>query len=1782
MTKKFGKCVAKGPLLTFLLLIAILTFSSVFAEVGERQNKVAGPPDDNLTFLSIDIMPFGAMKDGKPVGFTVEILHEIMQRLGREYPLQFDQWKTVYHRALTEPNIVIWPPSRTPEREELFKWVGPLIPEKLVLFARKDSGLVINSLEDAKKVGGIATVAGYASEKILKQKGFENLKSQRSATQCPDALKFGRVDLWLHSNITMKQTALDANVDPDLFEPLFVVKEIPSYLAFSKTIPDEIVNSWQKTLDDMKKDGSWEKIVSNWIPRELLRIGSEIVELSEKERIWIKSHPTVKIIKSFHQPPFTINEANQQTGYLNDLLFEVLSIAGLKPEFAGGYSSYNDMVNALQNGSVDIMTNVNNIRQLSTDVVRTVPVVKTPYAVVAPVNAQEIKQTSDLFGKKVAVVKGYAQDQHLDKFPLIEKVHVQNNEEGFEAIRKGRAEFFLNNLANAGYVLNKKFATDLRVAGTLSYVDFPPLTLSFGVHGKDSPLPGIINKTLAAVPIHTLAELRNEWLPIEFTVKKTDKIALTPEEQAFVAAHPVIRVHNEQSWAPFNFYEKGSATGFSIDYMNLLAKKVGLQVEYISGPSWSEFISMIKGRELDVMLNIVKTAEREEFIRFTEKPYIETPRAIVVRKEVTNVHNLKNLYGKTVAVEKGFFYEKYLKKNHPEIHILTVKDTAETLRAVTNGDADATLGVIAVEQFLISKLFFSNLKLMVDPEEKALRSFDQFIGVRKDWPVLASILDKAMDAVTIEERMEISKRWIKQEEVIPKTVRLTPEEKAFLKDHPVLRVSNETDYPPFDFTTDGKPDGYSIDYLNLLAERLGIQFEYVNGYPWNELLSMFEKRELDIIHSAMKTEERLRYTLFTRPYLHQLHALVTLQENSNLKSLDDLKGKTLAMQKGFATNEFILPRYPDINILWVSGTLEGLKAVASGQADAVIDAQTVVSYLIKKHFLTNLTIANRIEFWHGDEQDFRVGVRSDWPLLKTILEKAMDSVTQVEETALRGKWFGLDQKVSKTVEVHLTKEEQKYLNTHPVLHVAFDVDWPPVEFSVKGNAMDGISADYLKRMSELLDVSFEPARSRSWSEMIKGVENGELDFFSAIAPTPQRRQWMEFTDSYLSFPIVIFTGEEVPYIASISDIGNKPVAVARGYASHDLLLENHPYLNLLVVENVKEGLLSVSTGKAFAFIGSLASASHIMSREGLTELKVSGETPYSYNIAMGTKKDNLVLLQILNKTLAAISSWERNAINSRWTSVTFEHKTDYSLIWQIGGTALIILVVILYWNRRLQIEVTERKRMEKAAESANKAKSEFLANMSHELRTPLNAILGFAQIMGRNPNISSEHENLKIIQRSGNHLLTLINQVLDLSKIEAGRITVEKSCFDLYHLLDELENMLSLKADKKLLSLSFDYSSEVPQYICSDEIKIRQVLINLLGNAIKFTNEGSVILRITTKQPSVDLETSVETDLEPTQDVHDDILLCFEIEDTGPGIASEEVENLFKAFGQTAAGREIQEGTGLGLVISHKFVQLLGGDIELASEVGKGSTFSFDIPVHVMNADDVKSEQPTTRVIAQEPGQPGYRMLIVDDMYHVRKLLFKFLTPLGFELREAADGKEAVAIFEEWEPHLVWMDMRMPVMDGFEATKKIRSLGLHSSQPVIIAVTASVFEDKQEDVIDAGCDDIVLKPFTEHDIVEMIKKYLNVKFIYSSNGISEEKAAIKPTRMKISPADLQSLPKVTLVKFKKAIATLEMDTALNVIEEIRKLNGPLAENLQQLVEEYRFDTLQRLLEHSEK
>ena len=476
------------------------------------------------------------------------------------------------------------------------------------------------------------------------------------------------------------------------------------------------------------------------------------------------------------------------------------------------------------------------------------------------------------------------------------------------------------------------------------------------------------------------------------------------------------------------------------------------------------------------------------------------------------------------------------------------------------------------------------------------------------------------------------------------------------------------------------------------------------------------------------------------------------------------------------------------------------------------------------------------------------------------------------------------------------------------------------------------------------------------------------------------------------------------------------------------------------------------------------------------------------------------------------------------------------------------------------------------AEVANKAKSAFLAHMSHELRTPLNAILGFTQVMTRSQTLPQEHiENVEIISHSGEHLLTLINQVLDLSKIEAGRITFNENNFDFYRLVDYVEYMFQPDADKKHLQLCFEREQEVPQYIRTDELKLRQVLINLLNNALKFTKEGGICVKIGIRSQNKFCTKHAGTTGTKINFEKNQVQLWFEVEDTGFGIATDELDKLFKAFVQTQTGQQSQKGTGLGLAISRQFVQLMGGDIQVESQVGHGTTFKFDVKIEVVEANQVtESTELKHRIIALEPGQPGYRILIVDNKWASRQFLIKLLNLLDFELQEASNGQEAIEIYKEFEPNLIFMDLRMPVMDGYEATKRIKTTA-KGQATAIIALTASSLDEERTMALSAGCDDFMQKPFKEADIFEMISQHIGVRYVYDElkTTTTQEKPLTRDALTVLSDEQIAALH--------HAAERADSDVVFEILEQIKPNHPQLADSIAILAKNFQLDQLVDLI-----
>ncbi len=807
-------------------------------------------------------------------------------------------------------------------------------------------------------------------------------------------------------------------------------------------------------------------------------------------------------------------------------------------------------------------------------------------------------------------------------------------------------------------------------------------------------------------------------------------VSLTKAEILWLSEHPIIRVHNEKDWPPFNFYHNDQPAGYSIDYMNLIAKRLGITVEYISGPSWNEFMDLIRSKDLDVMLNIANTEERREYIHFTEG-YFTALNGIYSKESAKAIISLKQIVeqGLNIAVPKGFSNHKLLEKFYPEIKLVLKTDQLSAITAVLAGEADTTIGREGVMNYLLADRMIAGLKLTGLVTDERFKSAIN-IGVRSDWQILRDIIQKAMKTIPLEDLIKLRRKWALGGEEV-QGINLTKKEKAWLAGHPIIRVHNEKDWPPFNFYHNDQPVGYSIDYMNIIAKRLGITVEYITGPSWNEFMDLIRNKDLDVMLNIANTEERREYIHFTEGYFTTLNGIYSKKSDQAIISLEQIVEKrlTIAVPKGFSSHKLLEKFYPEIKLVLKIDQMAAIKAVLTGEADATIGREGVMDYLLADRMIASLKLTDLVTDKRF-KSALNIGVRSDWQILRDIIQKAMKTISREELIILRRKWALGSEEVQG---LNLTKEEKSWLARHQVVRVGADPAWAPIESLNKDDNYEGLSIDYLKKIEPMLGIRFEFIRE-NWQELISRAKQKQVDMFTCVASTPEREKYLLFTDPYIQMPAGIFTREEVTYISNLNMIAEKKIAVVEGYATHDYLVDNYPDIDLVLAKNPDEGIQYILEKKALAFIDNTITTGHLLGRKGYLNIKLIGEIPFTYNQSMGVRKDWPQLRAILQKAVNSISSSERNAIYNQWVPVTYEKPVNYSMFWKIGAGLLCIICLSLFWNKKLSTEV--KKRTSSLLESQKRFQAVYekapigIAIIDSETSQFLNVNIKYCEIVG--------------------------------------------------------------------------------------------------------------------------------------------------------------------------------------------------------------------------------------------------------------------------------------------------------------------------------------------------------------------------------------------------------------------------------------------------------------------
>jgi PAS domain S-box-containing protein len=803
---------------------------------------------------------------------------------------------------------------------------------------------------------------------------------------------------------------------------------------------------------------------------------------------------------------------------------------------------------------------------------------------------------------------------------------------------------------------------------------------------------------------------------------------------------------------------------------------------------------------------------------------------------------------------------------------------------------------------------------------------------------------------------------------------------------------------------------------------------------------------------------------------------------------------------------------------------------------------------------------------------------------------------------LDGFIYGLDGQAK----LPLSAEEKTWLREHPVLRVGIDRDFAPYEWLDSEGRYVGLAADYLARVEQRLGVKLEVVKDTSWADMLEMARRGEIDMIACVARTPEREQYLLYTEPYAVTPTVIIDDGRLGAFGNLERLAGRRVAVEKGYFVREFLARDHPAIQLVEATDVHDALRQASSGQVDAYIGDAASANYSVKRDGLFNLRLAGQTPYSSSHSMAATRAHPILAGLLAKALASIPQEERTAIENRWMSLQAETGVRLETVAVYAAIAAFVLLSIGYWNLRLHREIAERKKAEEEArlqknflqtifdsepecvkvvapdgkllrmnragldmlevsdvaeaeqygllnfllpayrdasyelqkkvfgggsgqlvyqiqgkrgtrrwmethathlddengqvialigvtrdiserrrmeqelqsakeeaERANLMKSRFLANMSHEIRTPMNAIIGFSELGQEIAPAGDAADYFRHIHQAAENLLGIINDILDFSKVEAGELQVESLPFVLRDLLANVASLIQPKAEAKGLAWQVEVTGDVGKAYRGDPLRLHQVLLNFLSNAVKFTERGQITLQVDGGERS-----------------NGRSWLRFLVQDTGIGIAKADLDRLFLPFSQADASiTRRYGGTGLGLAICRQLVALMGGSIEVDSQPGVGSRFGFTLPLEKLNAALPEAQEASPAPAPSRPPLQGLRVLLVDDNDINRLVAHKILDRMGMLVDEAGNGQEALAHLEAQAYDLVLMDVQMPVLDGLEATRRIRADGRWPELPVI-AVTAHAMADEIQRCHQAGMNDHIAKPINAEALARVMERWL--------------------------------------------------------------------------------------------
>ncbi|MDX9708890.1 MAG: transporter substrate-binding domain-containing protein [Trichloromonas sp.] len=1109
--------------------------------------------------------------------------------------------------------------------------------------------------------------------------------------------------------------------------------------------------------------------------------------------------------------------------------------------------------------------------------------------------------------------------------------------------------------------------------------------------------------------------------------------------------------------APFHFRDdRGQPAGIFVDLWRLWAEKTGIAVEFRIA-SWDDSLRLVREGEADIHAGVFYSKERDTFLDFADQLY-ESETHIFHHRSVSQVRSLEDLSGFRVGVIAGDLALGYLREHLPQATLAIYPDNQDLFDAAERGEIRVFIKDTPIAlHHLMRRGLLSQFEYHA-PSPLYSNHFRAAVGEGNG--ELLTLVNEGLRRITPKEKAAVVRRWMAELE-------------KWREDRLIVGLPDGA-LPFSGRNFRGEPAGMLVDIWKLWAQKSGRDIDFRLA-SWPQLFAALKQGEIDLHGGLFTSPERWRFMDFSQPLYQVTSGLFYHERLGILKKPEELRNFKAGAIAGTVYGPYLSRRFPSLQLREYADTGAMIAAAVRGEIDLFLDQTPIVLALLDR-----MGERGSFRLLEGvmEQSTLHAGVVKGSPLL-SVIDAGFDGMKAKELEEIEKTWIapGEEALAAKAIpDIRLTAAEQTWIAEHRNLRLGVDPAWPPFEYFDDKGEYRGMAADYIAILNERLGLNMNAVSGLTWAQVEAGARERALDVLSCLTETPARNEVLNFTQPYLSFPMVVIMRGDAPLITGLADLREKQVVVVEGYAIHQYLREQHPGIRLRTVKTPLDGLRAVSLGPADAYIDNLAVATHLIQSHHLTNLKIAAPaTQWSDDLRLGVRSDWPRLVTILDKGLASITAEEHAAIRQKWLSVRYDYGINPADVrrWGLYALLLTTLLIALFllrnrylqrWNARLSAEIDERLAAERRAEAANEAKSEFLANMSHEIRTPMNAILGMTHLALQTPLDTRQRDYLEKVETSGRMLMRVIDDILDFSKIEAGRLDMERVEFSLDDVLKNLADLSATKAQRKGLELVFAPAPEIPRQLLGDPLRLEQVLLNLVDNAVKFTPSGEVVLTVE--------RLSAETD---------EVLLRFTVRDTGIGLGADQIARLFRPFTQAdnTTTRRFG-GTGLGLAISRRLVEMMDGEIGAESEEGQGSRFFFTARFGAVAAEAESAPAP-------DPDLRGLRVLLVDDNASSRHALRLILESLTFEVSESTTADDALTRFAHSPPpQLILVDDSLPGMNGLELARRIKEA--HGEQRVVLLASAGEGDDVRVRVraLYAGINWLVFKPVNRSALFDVI------------------------------------------------------------------------------------------------